>query len=142
MTNEGTASLAAPAPPAPPLPARASVIARVADKGSVSFVGMAALGATFVGFLSYGRDPDVLTTSVAIVATFIGTWIALYVLHIALRLTMMIAKVAVPVAGLLLLGCVLDWQWAESFVDWLGWLSSKGAEAADQRLTEWRTGTQ
>lgn len=145
MTNEGTASLAAPAPPAPPAPpppALALVRARVTDKGSVSFVGMAALGATFVGFLSYGRDPDVLTTSVAVGATFIGTWIALYALHIALRLTVMIAKVAVPVAGLLLLGCVFDWQWAESVVDCLGWLTSKGAEAADQRLTEWRIGTQ
>ena len=134
MTNEGTVSMAVPVPPLP-----APVAVRAAGKGSASFVGMAALGATFVGFLSYGRDPDVLTTSFAAAATFIGVWVALYVLHIALRLTVIIAKVAVPVAGLLLLGCVLDWQWAESVVDCLGRLSSKGAEAADQRLTEWRT---
>ena len=80
-----------------------------------------------------------LATSFAAGTTFIAIWVALYALHIALRLTVIIAKVVVPVAGLLLLGCVLDWQWAESFVDCLGRLSSKGAEAADQRLTEWRT---
>ena len=99
---------------------------------------MAALGATFVGFLSYGRDPDVLTTTIAAGGTFLATWVALYALHIALRVTVMIAKVAVPVAALLFVGCLLDWQWAESLVDWLGWLSSKGAEVADQRLAEWR----
>lgn len=137
MTNNGTVAMAAAAP-APPPPVAARIAPRVLKSDSVSFFGMAALGATFVGFLSYGRDPDVLTTSFAAGATFIGTWVALYALHIALRLTVMIAKVAVPLGALLLLGCVLDWQWAESAVDWLSWLSSKGAEAADQRLTEWR----
>jgi hypothetical protein len=134
MTNERSESLAVPAPSL-----SAPVRLRAGGKGAVSFVGMAALGATFVGFLSYWREPDVLATSFAAGATFIAIWVALYALHIALRLTVIIAKVVVPVAGLLLLGCVLDWQWAESFVDCLGRLSSKGAEAADQRLTEWRT---
>ena len=73
MTNERSESLAVPAPSL-----SAPVRLRAGGKGAVSFVGMAALGATFVGFLSYWREPDVLATSFAAGATFIAIWVALY----------------------------------------------------------------
>lgn len=108
------------------------------ESDSVSFVGMAALGATFVGFLSYGRDPDVLTTALASGATFVVTWGALYVLHLALKMTMLAAKMLLPFGLLLAIGCAADWQWAETTVDWISYFAGRGAEVANEQLSEWR----
>lgn len=99
---------------------------------------MAALAATFAGFWSYERNPDVLKTGVAVVLTFFGTVLALYVLHFAFRVAVVALKVVIPVAVLLAVGCACDWPWAESTVDCLMAVGSKGAQVADQQWTEWR----
>lgn len=100
---------------------------------------MAALGATFAGFLSYGRNPDALTTAVAVVLTFFGTVVALYVLHLAFRLFVLLAKIAIPFALLLVFGNAGGWDWAEDTTDWLLAAGEKTAVAADEQWREWRS---
>ncbi len=128
----------APAAPVAPAAYVAPPPIRRVSRGSVNFLGMAALAATFAGFLSYERNPDVLKTGVAVVLTFFGTVLALYVLHFAFRVAVVALKVVIPVAVLLAVGCACDWPWAESTVDCLMAVGSKGAQVADQQWTEWR----
>lgn len=128
----------APAAPVAPAAQVAPHPIRRVGSGSVNLLGMAALGATFAGFLSYQRNPDVLTTGIAVVLTFFGTVLALYVLHLAFRVAVLGLKVAIPAAVLLAIGCGYDWPWAESAVDWLMAVGSKGAQVADQQWTQWR----
>jgi len=106
--------------------------------GSVNFIGMAALGASFAGFLSYQRTPDALTTTIAVVLTFLAALVVLNVLQLALRLAIKALKVVIPAAVLLAVGCAYDWAWAQATVDWLLAVGSEGAQAADQQWTAWR----
>lgn len=89
------------------------------------------LGAAFVGLLSHGRNPDPLATGIAVGGTFLVGLVALHVLRFVMRLCASLAKVAIPVAAVLLLGCALDWPWAQTAVDWLQVAGGRGVEAAE-----------
>lgn len=125
---------AAPAvPPPPPAPAPAAdLAAKRADRDSGGITALAVLGAAFVGVLSHGRNPDPLATGIAVGGTFLAGLVVLHVLRFALHLLAKLAKVALPVLAVLLLGCALDWPWAESAVHWLRTLGSHGVEAAER----------
>lgn len=114
--------------------------ARPANDLSGSFSAIAAVGAAFVGFLSYGRSPDALTTGIAMGVTFVGAIVALHVLHFVFRLAVMLAKVAIPVLVILLVGCALDWPVAESAAHWLWSAGHDGAELAARGWSALRAG--
>jgi hypothetical protein len=92
---------------------------------------IAALGATFAGFVSHSRNPDLLATGLAAGVVFFGALIAMYVLHVAFRVTLVLSKFAIPAAAVLLLGCALDWPWAESAVSWLWAAGSESLTAVE-----------
>jgi len=127
MTNApaGAAPVAQPAPPR----------VRTANDPSGSFSGIAALGAAFAGFLSYGGNPDLLATAFAMGLTFLGALLALHVLHFVFRLAVLLGKVAIPVVAILLVGCALDWPVAERAVDWLRAAGHQGVDLAAQGWT-------
>ncbi|MCA8965955.1 MAG: hypothetical protein H6838_19900 [Planctomycetes bacterium] len=131
MTQQGTAAFPPAAPSAPP-------VVRVVGGASNGFSGIAALGAAMAGFLSYGRDPDLLTTAIAAGLTFVGALIALHVLSFVFRLAVLLGKIAVPVVVILLVGCALDWPWAETAAGWLRTIGSHGLHAAEQGLAALR----
>ncbi|HEX5053885.1 MAG TPA: hypothetical protein VFZ65_19055 [Planctomycetota bacterium] len=124
MSNDGTAGIASVPQPAP-----RSV--RVANDPSRGFAAIAALGAAFAGIVSHGRHPDVLSTGLAMGFTFLGALIALHVLHFVYRVTVTLAKIAIPVAAVLLVGCALDWPWAETAADWVRAIGSRGVAVAE-----------
>jgi hypothetical protein len=131
--TEATPGIAAAAQLAPP-----SV--RTANELSGSFSGIAALGAAFVGFLSHSRNPDALSTGIAMGVTFVGAFVALHVLHFVFRLAVMLAKVAIPVVVVLLIGCALHWPVAEVAADWLWAAGHHGAELAARGWSALRAG--
>lgn len=122
------------APVAQPAP----VTVRVSNDPAGSFATISAIGAAFAGFVSYAHDPDLLATGFAVAITFFGALIALYVLHVAFRLAVTLGKVAIPAGVILLVGCALDWPWAETTMDWLWTAGSRGVEAAEQGLQTWQ----
>ena len=111
---------------------------RVVSSSSHGFSGIAALGGVLAGFLSHGRNPDLLTTAIAAGATFLGALIALHVLHFVFRVAVLCAKVAVPLGVILLVGCAMHWPWAEVAVDWLRAMASQGAALAENGLAALR----
>lgn len=123
MTHHATASIPIAYPPPPP--------PRVAQETG-SFPGIAALGAALAGFLTWQSSPDLLTTSIAAGLTFLGALIGLHVLHFVFRVLAAVGKVALPIGGLLLVGCALDWPWAEHAVDGLWEMGRQGMHAAEQ----------
>ncbi len=123
-------------PPVPP-PAPASPPAR--RDSSAGITALAGLGAAFAGLLSHGRNPDLLTTSIAVGITFAGAFVGLHLLRLLLRLVAAVGKVAIPVAALLLIGCALDWPWAQTAVDWLSVVGGQGVEAAERGWVALRT---
>jgi len=127
MTN-APANIAPVAQPAPPC-------VRIAKEPSGSFPGIAAVGAAFAGFLSYGRIPDLLSTAVAAGLTFLGALLALHVLHFVFRLAVLLVKVAIPVAAILVIGCALHWPVAETAVDWLRAVAHQGVDLAARSWT-------
>jgi hypothetical protein len=110
----------------PPAPARTS-----ADP-TRTFAGIAALGAVFAGFLAHDRNPDPLATALAVGITFFGALVALFALHIAYRLAIASTKLAIPVAVILLIGCALDWPWAETAAQWIRAAGHQVMEAAER----------
>jgi hypothetical protein len=106
------------AQPAPP--------ARAANDPAGTFAAIAALGALFAGFVSHSRNPDLLATALAAGIVFFAAWIAMYVVHVVLRATLALLKFAIPVAAVLLVGCALDWAWAETAVHWLRAVAEQG----------------
>ncbi len=125
----GAAPVLAPTvPPAPPAPTRR----RAARDSSVGFAGIAALGGAFAGFLSYGQNPDPLTTALAVCLTLVGVWVGLHVLRAVFRLGVLAGKIAIPVTAVLLLGNALDWGWAETATDWLLAAGRRGFEVAER----------
>ncbi len=126
----------APAPALAPAPARA----RAAKGFASGFTGIAALGAVFGGVLSHHRNPDLLTTGLAVGLTFVGALVALYLLHAVFRVAMVVGKVVVPVALLLFVGCALDWPWAERAVHLLHAASSRGLDLAQHAIAMLRNG--
>lgn len=127
MTNP-SASTAPVAQPAPPC-------VRTANAPSGSFSGIAGLGAAFAGLVSYGRNPDLVSTAFAVGLTFLGALLALYVLHFVFRLAVLLVKVAIPVVAILLIGCALDWPVAETAVDWLRTTGHQGVDIAARGWT-------
>jgi hypothetical protein len=107
----------------------AAAPARAANDPSGTFAAIAALGAVFAGFVSHGRNPDLLATGLAAGIVFFAALIALYVLHVAFRATLVLLRFAVPAAAVLLVGCALDWPWAESAVRWLWAAGNEGLAA-------------
>lgn len=103
---------------------------RAAHDHSSGFAGIAAIGAIFAGFASHSRNPDVLATALAVGITFVGALVGLYALHVVYRATVGVAKIAVPAGAVLLVGCALDWPWAETAVHWLCAAGSKGLDLA------------
>lgn len=114
--------------------------ARPANDLTGSFSGIAAVGAAFVGFLSYGRSPDALTTGIAMGVTFVGAIVGLHVLNFVFRLAVMLAKVAIPVLVVLLVGCALDWPVAERAAHWLWSAGHHGADLAARGWSALRAG--
>ena len=104
---------------------------RPANDPSGGFAALATLGAGFAGFVSYDRNHDVLLTAMAFGVTFVGAWLGLHVLYVVYRLTVAVGKVALPVGAVLLLGCALDWPWAERAAHWLRAAGSRGIELAE-----------
>lgn len=129
--NAHTAPVAVPPPPQP--------VARASNTPSAAFVGVAALASAFGGFVTYSHDPAILPTAIAASVTFFGALIALHVLHLAFRVTYALGKVAIPVAAILFIGCVLDWQWAETAVDWTQAILSRGVDAAARGWVGWQS---
>ena len=127
MTN-ASASIA---PVAQPAPTRV----RTANDSSGGFSAIAALAAAFAGFLSYGQNPDLLSTAVAAGLMFVGALLALHVLHFVFRLAVVVAKVAIPVVVLLLIGRALQWPVAESASRWLSAAGHQGVELAARGWT-------
>ncbi|MGE3172167.1 MAG: hypothetical protein AB7O97_06025 [Planctomycetota bacterium] len=125
-------------PPAPAPPASTPAPARSDPAGS--FAVVAALGGAFAGFVTHGRSHDWLATALAAAITFFGALAALYVLHVVYRLALSGAKIAIPVALMLLVGCALDWHWAETIVRWLRDAGADGVQAAAQALRAHRGG--
>jgi hypothetical protein len=121
---------AAPVPLAHPAPPPLRIVHETG-----SFPGIAALGAALAGFVTWQRSPDVLTTAIAAGVTFLGALIALHVLHFVFRVLAGLGKIALPIAVLLLVGCALDWPWAEHAVDWLWHAGRQGVQAAQQGWT-------
>ena len=114
------------APVPPPLPTQA----RPAPDSSRGFASIAAVGAVFAGFLSHRQNPDLLATAVAAGLMFLGALLALHILHFAVRVAVVVAKVAVLGVVLLLVGRVLDWPVAESASRWLFAAGQQGVELA------------
>lgn len=110
--------------PAPPAPARTS------HDPSGTFAAIAALGAAFAGYVHHGRDPDLLATAFAVGITFFGAFLALLILHAVFRMTVALGRIVLPVVLVLLVGCALDWRWAEAAVHWLCATGSHGLAAA------------
>lgn len=127
MTN-ASASIA---PVVKPAPTRE----RTAQDPSGGFSAIAALGAAFAGFLSYGRNPDLLSTAVAAGLTFVAALLGLHVLHFVFRLAVVVAKVAIPIVILLLIGRALHWPVAESASHWLMAAGHQGVELAERGWT-------
>ncbi|MCR9247529.1 MAG: hypothetical protein NXI31_21055 [bacterium] len=129
-------------PPAPPplavpvaVPTPAPATVKVVKESTSSFAGIAAVGAAFAGFVSHADNPDWLATGFAVGLTFFGAFVALHVLHLAFKLAATLGKIAVPLAVVLGVGCALDWQWAETLVDWLGILGARILDAAANAWT-------
>lgn len=131
-----THATAGPAPVAPPALPQART-QRIPTSG---FAALAALGAAFAGLVSWHRNPDPLPTALVAGVAFGGAFLGLCALHIVSRLVLAVARVAVPVAAVLLLGCALDWHWAETAVDWLQAAGSRGVDAAARGWAALRTG--
>jgi len=93
------------------------------------------LGAAFAGFISYVRNPDLLSTAFAVGLTFLGALLALHVLHFAFRLAVLLGKIAIPVVAILLIGCALHWPVAETAVDWLRAAGHQGVDLAARGWT-------
>jgi len=117
--------------PAQPAPSRA----RTASDPSGGFSGIAALGAAFAGFLSYGRNPDLLSTAVAAGLTFLAALLGLHVLHFVFRLAVLLGKIAIPVVAILLIGCALHWPVAETATHLLREAGHQGVELAARGWT-------
>lgn len=130
MRLHGARHHAAAGPTAAELPPPPPRRFRRHDDSSAGFAAIAALGAAFAGFISHDRNPDLLVTGVAMGVTFVGAFVALHVLRIVYRITVQLAKVAVPVAAVILLGCAFDWPWAERAADWALRTGSHGAAVA------------
>ena len=127
MTNI-PACIAPVAQPAPPP-------VRTANDPTGSFSGIAALGAALAGFLSYGRNPDLLSTGIAVGLTFLGALLGLHVLHFVFRLAVLLGKIAIPVVAILVVGCALHWPVAETAVDWLWAAGHQGVDLAARGWT-------
>lgn len=117
-----------PLPPAPPAPAAC----RPTNDPASTFAVVAGLGAAFAGFVTYGRNPDPLATAMMVGCTFFILLAGLFVLHIVYRLAISVTKVALPVALVLLVGCALDWHWAERAVHWLRVAAHQGVVAVER----------
>ncbi|MBK8096767.1 MAG: hypothetical protein IPK26_06650 [Planctomycetes bacterium] len=117
-------------PPVPQVTHPAPLPAPVKRDPSGTFAGIAALGGAFAGFVHHSYDPDLLATAIAVGITFFGAFLALLVLHAIFKMTLAVGRVAMPIALVLLLGCLLDWRWAEAAVDWLWTAGSHGLSAA------------
>lgn len=124
MTN-ASASIVPVAQPAP-------TCARTANDSSRGFSAIAALGAAFAGFLSHSQNPDLLTTAVAAGVVFIGALLALHILQFVFRVTVVLAKGAILVVLLLLVGRALDWPVARSASHWLSAAGHQGVELAER----------
>ncbi len=131
MTSNPTA---VPPPIAQPL----SPLPRLACGPSSSYAGIAALAAAFAGIVTYGRESDMLSTALAMGLTFLGAWFVLCVLQFVFRLVVTVTKVVIFAAAILLVGCVLDWHWAECAVDWLRTFGGHAVEAAENGWTAWQ----
>ena len=129
-----TAARMPPPPPPPPVPPAAGCTRQGARGlgGSGGFAGIAALGAGFAGVVAHGRDPDALATAMVVGITFFGAFFGLHLLQAVFRLTVVAAKIAIPGAILLAVGCALYWPWAEVAVDWLRAAGSGGLAAAER----------
>ena len=119
-------------PPVPSLTPAALPPARVTQGPSGTFATIAALGAALAGFAHHSYDPDWLATAFAVGITFFGAFLGLLVLHVVFRMTLAVGRVAMPIALVLLIGCLSDWRWAESAVDWLWAAGSHGLSTAGQ----------
>lgn len=132
-----TATVALP----PPLPvACAARPVRQASDPSAVFAGIAALGAGFAGFVSHARNPDLLSTGITVGFTFFAALLALFALHVVYRLAVAGAKIAIPVALVLLIGCALDCRWAKTTVRWLGAAGERGVAAAQHGWSAFAAG--
>lgn len=125
-------------PAAPPQPAPAACASRPprdANDPSGTFAAIAAVGATFAGFVSWGRNPELLPTAVTVGFVFFAALLALWALHVVYRLAIAFGKIAIPVALVLAIGCALDMRWAEQSVRWLAKAGERGVALAERGWT-------
>lgn len=127
MIRHGTEATISAPPPVPAAPA-----CRPSHEPAGTLAVVAALGAAFAGFVSHGRNPDPLATAMLVGGTFFVLLAGLFVLHIVYRLAISATKVALPVAVVLLVGCALDWHWAERAVHWLRVAAHQGVVAVER----------
>ncbi len=55
--------------------------------------------------------------------------------HLLLKIVALAVKLAIPIAGLLVIGSLLDWQWAERATDTLAGVWGGTVEAPERILT-------
>lgn len=133
------AAVAYPAPPPPPPAAPAHPVVRNANDPSGAFTGVAALSGAFAGFLSYSHEPVILPTALAAGVTFLGALVALHVLNLVFRVTFTLGKFAIPAAVILMIGCALDWPWAETAVHYIGLGWDTAVDATSNAWAMWQT---
>lgn len=126
MIRNATAAV----PPPVPVAVTCAAPARSGSDPSGVFAGIAAIGAAFAGFVAHSRNPDLLSTGITVGFTFFAALFGLFVLHVVYRVAVALAKVAIPVGLVLLIGCAMHCRWAETTVRWLKAAGERGIAAA------------
>ena len=120
-------------PPVPAARARGSFRA-----SSGSFAIASVIGAVFAGFVTESRTGNGMATATAAVVVFVAAFVGLHLLQLVVHACLQLAKVALPAALILALGCALDWPWAEAAATWSIEMAGRGIEYAGSALASVR----
>lgn len=125
-------------PSIPPAPAVARPASRAASTVR-SHAAIAALGAAFAGIVTNSRGDGPLQVALTMVVVFFGAVVLQFVLSLVFDLCMHLARLAVPVALVLLLGHLWHWRWADDVLHWIRTAGGHAVAAAGHAIAEWQT---
>lgn len=88
------------------------------------------------GLIGYGQSSELSDGITDGLITFVITACVLHLLLFVVKVLLQVAKVAIPLALVLVLGHFLDWKWAQATTQWLKENGTTVVEAAEKQWGE------
>ncbi|MEM6675383.1 MAG: hypothetical protein AAF726_21215 [Planctomycetota bacterium] len=117
-------------------PSADSTTVRSSGSSKGAIVGLSLLVGGAAGFAEYSSSsatPDAVATG-AIVFGVVG--VALVVLVFVVKILLQLAKVAIPVGALLVVGNLMEWEWAQATTQWLRTAGGEVVVAAEKAWSQ------